>query len=173
MGLISDGGVHSHIDHIITLAKYLVKQNIPVFIHITTDGRDTAPNSSAHYFSILKKACPHEVVFATVIGRYFSMDRDFRWERIQIAYDLVKYGKAKYHSETPEEAIENAYNRGETDEFIESTLISDYSGLNNSDGILMANFRIDRVRQIMSAFFQPANTSIQTKSCENIFQVRS
>ena len=162
LGLISDGGVHSHIDHIIALAKYLVERKIPIFIHITTDGRDTAPNSSAHYFSILKKACPNEVVFATVIGRYFSMDRDFRWERIQIAYDLVKYGKAKYHSETPEEAIESAYNRGETDEFIESTLISDYSGLTNSDGILMANFRIDRVRQIMSAFFQPANTSIQT-----------
>ena len=162
LGLMSDGGVHSHINHIAVLARYLVKQHIPVLIHITTDGRDTAPNSSADYLSFLRKACPDEVVFATVIGRYFSMDRDLRWERVQIAYELIKFGKAKYQFNSPEEAIKKAYERGETDEFIGSTSISNYSGLTKSDGILMTNFRVDRARQIMSAFFLPADTNIQT-----------
>ena len=162
LGLISDGGVHSHMDHIAILTRYLVNQNVPVYIHLTTDGRDTAPNSSANYLSILKGNCPDNVIFATIIGRYFSMDRDLRWERIQIAYELIKYGKAEHYCNTPEEGIKNAYDRGETDEFITSTSISNYSGLTKSDGILMTNFRVDRARQIMSAFFLPADTNIQT-----------
>ena len=162
LGLVSDGGVHSHLNHIASLTNYLVKKKIPVYIHITTDGRDTAPNSGADYISILKKKCPNNAVFATVIGRYFSMDRDLRWERIQIAYELIKYGKANHYTNTPEEAIKDAYARGETDEFITSTSISNYSGFNDCDGILMTNFRVDRARQIMSAFFLPADTSIQT-----------
>ena len=160
LGLISDGGVHSHVDHIASLARYLRKQNISVYIHATTDGRDTAPNASSEYISLLKKACPEDVIFASVIGRYFSMDRDKRWERTQIAYDLIKYGRAPYRTKTTEEAIRNAYKRGETDEFITSTTIGDYQGLNDPDGVIMTNFRVDRVRQIMSALFFPEDTKI-------------
>ena len=164
LGLISDGGVHSHINHIASVTRYLRKQNIPVFIHITTDGRDTAPNASAGYISLLKKTCPEDVIFATIIGRYFSMDRDKRWERTQIAYDLIKDGNASHHADTAEQAINNAYDRAETDEFITSTVIADYKGMRSKDGILMTNFRVDRARQIMSAFFIPNDTEIISKS---------
>ncbi len=163
LGLLSDGGVHSHIDHIASLARYLRHQNIPVFIHITTDGRDTAPNTSAGYVSLLKETCPKDIVFATIIGRYFSMDRDKRWERTQIAYNLVKDGDASFHADTAEQAINHAYDRGETDEFITSTVIADYKGINAQDGILMTNFRVDRARQIMSAFFIPDDKVIISK----------
>ena len=162
LGLLSDGGVHSHIDHICIFTKHLIQHDIPVYIHITTDGRDTAQNSGASYLSILKKNCPIKATIATVIGRYFSMDRDHRWERTQIAYDLIKYGKAKHYCSTPEQAIRDAYKRGETDEFIKSTSIANYRGLAPCDGIFMANFRVDRVRQIMSSFYTPEETDIQT-----------
>ena len=164
LGLLSDGGVHSHIDHIISLARYLRQQNIPVFIHVTTDGRDTAPNASASYISLLKDKCPKDVVFASIIGRYFSMDRDKRWERTQAAYDLIKDGNASHHADTVEQAINNAYVRGETDEFITSTVIADYKGISAKDGVLMTNFRVDRARQIMSAFFMQDDTEIISKA---------
>ena len=164
LGLISDGGVHSHVDHIASLARYLRQQNIPVFIHVTTDGRDTAPNASTAYISLLKKACPEDVVFATIIGRYFSMDRDKRWERTQIAYDLIKEGTASHHADTAEQAIRDAYDRKETDEFITSTVLADYKGMSSRDGILMTNFRVDRARQIMSAFFIPDETELISKA---------
>lgn len=161
LGLTSDGGVHSHINHIASLATYLREAEIPVYLHITTDGRDTAPNASINYLSTLRKLCPDDVRFATVIGRYFSMDRDKRWERTQIAYDLIRAAHAPFHSDSAEQAIQDAYKRGETDEFITSTVIEDYPGMQSSDGILMTNFRVDRARQIMSAFFLPEDTEIQ------------
>ncbi len=164
LGLVSDGGVHSHIDHIASVAHHLTEQNISVYIHATTDGRDTAPNASANYISALKRACPEDIIFASVIGRYFSMDRDNRWERTQIAYDLIKYGVAPYHTKTAEDAIKNAYERGETDEFITSTSIGGYKGFSASDGVIMTNFRVDRVRQIMSALFLQEDTGVTTNT---------
>jgi len=154
LGLISDGGVHGHITHVIAAAKALRDAGIPVVLHAMTDGRDVAPKSALTYLNDLQDGLPEGVQIATLSGRYFAMDRDNRWGRVREAYDAMILGKGP-HSDTPEIAIRNGYARSETDEFISATVIGDYSGAKDGDGVFCLNFRADRAREIMRAIAEP------------------
>lgn len=154
MGLVSDGGVHSHQDHAIALARIVTAQGIPVVIHALTDGRDTAPQSGAVFVSKLEAALPDGARIGTVIGRYYAMDRDNRWERVSRAYDaMVSAAGDRFAS--ADAAIAAAYAARVTDEFILPSIIGDYAGMKDGDGILSFNFRADRVREILSAMLDP------------------
>ncbi|MDO6590985.1 2,3-bisphosphoglycerate-independent phosphoglycerate mutase [Loktanella sp. D2R18] len=155
MGVVSDGGVHGHVDHIIAAAKALDDAGVPTVIHAITDGRDVAPSSATEFMQVLQAALPKAVQIATVIGRYFAMDRDNRWDRVQTAYDAMVNGQGA-QAETPQAAIDAAYANGKTDEFIPATVISDYAGFAAGDGLFCLNFRSDRAREILAAIADPA-----------------
>ena len=162
MGLISPGGVHAHQDHAAALARILSDAGIPAVMHVLTDGRDTPPRSAAEYVARLTAALPKSVPIATVIGRYFAMDRDNRWERVAKAYGaLVDADGAAFP--TADAAIADAYARDVTDEFILPTVIGGYQGMRDGDGILSFNFRADRMREILAALLDPAFNGFQRK----------
>lgn len=162
LGLLSPSGVHSHEKHIHTMAELAVRRHCNrVYLHAFLDGRDTAPKSAHRSiqamqakFSELGKGC-----FASLIGRYYAMDRDHRWPRIQAAYDLIATGQANYEAEGPQQALAMAYDRGETDEFVQATRIVPAGGapirIEDGDVIVFMNFRSDRARQITRAFIEP------------------
>lgn len=156
MGLLSDGGVHSHQWHIRTLAAIVCAAGVPVKVHAFVDGRDTPPKSAltlVQRFETETRYMPC-IKMATVIGRYWAMDRDQRWDRVQKAYDCMVSGTGQ-RFDTAAEAIKAAYEDGVTDEFIEPIVLGDFDGMKDGDGILMANFRTDRAREILSAFVVP------------------
>ncbi len=154
LGVVSDGGVHGHIDHVIAAAKALHDAGVPVALHAMTDGRDVAPKSALGYLQQLDEGLPDGVQIATVSGRYFAMDRDNRWSRVREAYDAMILGQG-LQSDTPEIAVRNGYARSETDEFITATVIGDYAGARDGDGVFCLNFRADRAREIMRAIAEP------------------
>ena len=162
MGLASPGGVHAHQDHMLALAEKLAASGIPVRIHAFTDGRDVPPKSGRASLAALEKAIePLEgVAIATVTGRYFAMDRDKRWERVEKAYKAVARGQGEPFG-SADEAIAAAYGAGVTDEFVEPAVIGGYGGMEDGDGILFANFRSDRARQILTAFLDPGFDGFQ------------
>jgi len=153
LGLLSPGGVHSHQDHMAALANALRDAGIPVAVHGFLDGRDTPPKSALDYLERFEQAAP-AAGFATLSGRYFAMDRDQRWERTAKAYDAL-VAAARPRAATAEAAVRRAYDNGESDEFVVPTAIGDYAGMSDGDGLLMANFRADRTRQILSALLDP------------------
>jgi 2,3-bisphosphoglycerate-independent phosphoglycerate mutase len=154
MGLMSPGGVHSHQDHAAAVARAFVARGVPAVVHAFTDGRDTPPQSAGEDMRRLAAALPPEVPIATVIGRYFAMDRDNRWERVEQAYDLVVSGEgAPCNSAT--EAVEAAYALGKFDEFVPPAVIGGYRGMKDGDAILSINFRSDRMREILAAMLVP------------------
>jgi 2,3-bisphosphoglycerate-independent phosphoglycerate mutase len=155
IGLVSPGGVHSHQDHGAALAGYLDKAGIPVVVHAITDGRDTPPQSAGEDLKRLRAALPDAVKIGTVIGRYFAMDRDKRWERVSTAYNAMMDAEGA-HAATPGDAIQAAYAAGKFDEFVPATAIGDYAGMKDGDGILCFNFRADRVREILAPLLDPA-----------------
>ncbi|MBO6036673.1 MAG: 2,3-bisphosphoglycerate-independent phosphoglycerate mutase [Acetobacter sp.] len=155
MGLISPGGVHSHQDHAIALAKILHSADIPVALHMFTDGRDTAPTSARAYIHQLQNALPKTAFLATITGRYYAMDRDKRWDRIERAYNAIVDAKGPVAS-TVDEVIAHSYQENISDEFIPPTILNDYTGIKDGDGLLSFNFRSDRIRQIMEALLQPS-----------------
>ncbi len=157
MGLVSPGGVHSHQDHIVGLAKILHAAGIPVTVHIWTDGRDTPPESALEYVTAFRAALGNTAKIGTLVGRYYAMDRDKRWERVQLGYDLLTQAKGE-HFPTPEAAIEASYKAGVSDEFIKPAVIGDYAGVRDGDAVLCANFRADRVREILTALLDPSFT---------------
>ena len=156
-GLLSDGGVHSHIDHFDAILMLAKKNNLEkVFIHAFLDGRDTPPKSAKKYTTSIENSCIKYKTgeLATLCGRFFAMDRDNRWERTKDAFNLLVHAESKYKAKTSLDAINQAYDRNETDEFISSTLISTndkFEGIKNSDTIVFMNFRSDRARQITDA----------------------
>ena len=154
MGLISDGGVHGHLDHMIATADLLHGAGIPVILHALTDGRDVAPSSALTYLERLHAALPAGVRIATLTGRYFALDRDNRWGRVREAYDAIILAESP-RTDTAQMAVSNAYARSETDEFISATVIGDYQGARDGDGFFCLNFRADRAREIMAAIAQP------------------
>jgi 2,3-bisphosphoglycerate-independent phosphoglycerate mutase len=156
VGLLSPGGVHSHQDHAVALARILAAAGVKVAIHALTDGRDTAPNAAPDFLAKFQSdiAGLPGVSVATVIGRYFAMDRDNRWERVSQAYDAMALAEGA-HAATAQAAIAAAHAAGKTDEFIPATVIGDYAGMKDGDGLLCFNFRADRVRQILAAFLDP------------------
>jgi 2,3-bisphosphoglycerate-independent phosphoglycerate mutase len=154
IGLVSPGGVHSHQDHGAAIAGYLHQAGIRTVVHAITDGRDTPPQSAAEYLATLQSALPDGVAVATVIGRYFAMDRDKRWDRVSQAYAALADAEGARFA-TPQEAVEAAYATGKFDEFIPASVIGDYAGMKDGDAILCFNFRADRVREILAALMDP------------------
>ncbi len=159
-GLLSDGGVHSHINHLKALLQMAKQHGLSkVYVHAFMDGRDTPPKSGGGYMEELVAAIAEIGVgqVATVCGRYYAMDRDNRWERVHLAWQALVDGKGQFTAEDPVAAVNNAYGRDETDEFIKPTVIVDGAGkpvaaLEDGDGIIFFNFRADRVRQLTHAF---------------------
>jgi 2,3-bisphosphoglycerate-independent phosphoglycerate mutase len=154
IGLVSPGGVHSHQDHGAAIAGYLHKAGCKTVVHAITDGRDTPPQSAVHDLNRLQAALPPDVPVATVVGRYFAMDRDKRWDRVSQAYAAIADAQGA-HAGTPQAAIEAAYAANKFDEFIPATVIGDYAGMKDGDAILCFNFRADRVREILAALLDP------------------
>lgn len=155
IGLVSPGGVHSHQDHGAAIAGYLHNAGIETVVHAITDGRDTPPQSAGEDLKRLQAALPDGVPVATVIGRYFAMDRDKRWERVTQAYNAIAEAEGA-RAATPDDAIQAAYAAGKFDEFVPATVIGDYAGIKDGDGILCFNFRADRVREILAPLLDPA-----------------
>jgi 2,3-bisphosphoglycerate-independent phosphoglycerate mutase len=156
LGLLSPGGVHSHEDHILALCEILNQHNISVKLHLFLDGRDTPPQSAKEFVgAFLEKIQPlTHVSIATIGGRFYGMDRDNRWDRTQQAYDAITIGKgAKFAS--PLEYIQSSYHQQIFDEFITPGVQENYTGMADGDVLLMANFRADRVRQILNALLVP------------------
>ncbi|WP_417269081.1 2,3-bisphosphoglycerate-independent phosphoglycerate mutase [Celeribacter sp.] len=154
-GVISDGGVHGHIDHTLAAAKAVTDRGIPVVIHAITDGRDVAPTSADAFMADFMARLPQGATIGTVIGRYFALDRDNRWDRVSQAYFAMIDAKGIEAAATPQEAIAAAYARGENDEFIKATVIGDYAGAKDGDGVFCLNFRADRAREILRAIGEP------------------
>ena len=153
-GLVSNGGVHSHQDHALALARIVTEAHVPVAVHIFTDGRDTPPRSGAGFVAEFAAGLPEGARAATVSGRYYAMDRDKRWERVEKAYEVIAEAKGP-HAETAVAAIESAYAAGTTDEFILPTVLGDYAGMQDGDVLLCFNFRADRVRELLAALIGP------------------
>jgi 2,3-bisphosphoglycerate-independent phosphoglycerate mutase len=156
MGLLSPGGVHSHQKHAAALAKAVAAQGVPVALHLFTDGRDTPPRAAPGYLRTLLADLGDApgIRFATVTGRYYAMDRDNRWERVSQAYDVMVSAKGAAAAD-PVAAVEAAHAKDVTDEFVPATVIGDYAGMRDGDGILCFNFRADRVREILGALLDP------------------
>jgi 2,3-bisphosphoglycerate-independent phosphoglycerate mutase len=156
MGLMSPGGVHSHQRQIAALARILADAGVPVAAHAFLDGRDTPPKAAASYLKQFQEdvAGLNDLRIVTLCGRYYAMDRDKRWDRVERAYRAVANGVGE-HADDPLQAIEAAYARDETDEFVTPTAIAGYRGMRDGDGLLIANFRADRVREIAAALLDP------------------
>src|SRR3984885_4112920 len=154
LGLVSPGGVPSHQDHAAALAKILTDAGVPVLVHALTDGRDTPPQSSAEDIKRLIAVLPKSVAIATVCGRYFAMDRDKRWDRVEKAYNAIVAADAPRFPDAPA-VVADAYANKKFDEFIVPAAVGDYAGIKDGDGLLCFNFRADRVREILSAMLDP------------------
>lgn len=161
MALVSDGGVHGHIEHLIAAAKIICDAGLKVLIHAITDGRDVAPQSAADFIVDLVERLPQGAKVATVIGRYYALDRDNRWERVGLAYGAMINAKG-LETATAADAVSQSYARDETDEFIKPTVISSYSGVQDGDGVFCLNFRADRAREILAAIGQPDFDGFET-----------
>src|SRR5437763_4617192 len=156
LGLMSPGGVHSHQHQIAALAGLLAEAGLAVAVHALLDGRDTPPKSALGYLKKFQAdtASHGKVRIATVAGRYYARDRDKRWDRVEKGYRALTAGDGE-HADDAVKAVEAAYARGETDEFVLPTAIGDYRGMKNGDGVLFANFRADRIREIAGALLDP------------------
>jgi len=154
LGLLSPGGVHSQEDHIYAMLELAARNGLDkVYIHAFLDGRDTPPRSAAQSLQHMNAKCAELGVgrIASIVGRYYAMDRDNRWERVQTAYDLITQGKAEFSAATAEEGLELAYARGENDEFVKATVIGEPVGMQDNDSAVFMNFRADRARQLTRA----------------------
>ena len=156
MGLMSPGGVHSHQRQIAALARILADAGVPLAVHAFLDGRDTPPKAAASYLKQFQEeiAGLQDLRIATLCGRYYAMDRDKRWDRVENAYRAIVSGAGE-RADDPLQAVEAAYARAETDEFVAPTVIASYVGMRDGDGLLIANFRADRVREIAAALLDP------------------
>lgn len=159
MGLLSDGGVHSHQEHLIALVKAAHEAGVKdIMIHALTDGRDTSPTAGSSYLEYVEQQiAPYNANIATVIGRYYGMDRDKRWERNKLAWDAFALGKGEETALTPSQAVAERYNAGETDEFMKPLIFNhaNQPRLRDGDVFLFFNFRADRARQISEALIYP------------------
>ena len=155
LGLCSDGGVHSHSSHMIEMSKLLEKNKCKTCIHIFSDGRDCSPNQLGQQIKKFEMSLPKNTKVVSLVGRYYSMDRDNRWERVKKAFDLIVYGKYERKFSNLSRGVEEAYKNNETDEFILPTLIGNYNGFEDGDSLIMTNFRADRVRELLTALLNP------------------
>ncbi len=160
-GLLSDGGVHSHIDHIIALAKIGAKKAKKVFLHLITDGRDVAPDSAKNYTKMIKEICNDSIQIATIGGRYYAMDRDNNWDRIKKAYDAIVNGNNGCELDI-DTYIDTQYEKKIFDEFLEPVSFQ-YNGMENNDAIIFANFRSDRARELSASIAKEDFNEFATK----------
>ncbi|MDX6671941.1 MAG: 2,3-bisphosphoglycerate-independent phosphoglycerate mutase [Solirubrobacteraceae bacterium] len=172
IGLVSDGGVHSgwkHVEALIGLGAKLGVRDLVV--HAFTDGRDTLPHSGAGYLEAVEGWCAQagNARVGSVVGRYWAMDRDSRWERTQRAYDLLVHADAPHHAASGVEAVRAAYERDETDEFVEPTVVGEDSAIRpDRDAVFAFNFRPDRMRQITRALAEPGCAEIDRRGAEPV-----
>jgi 2,3-bisphosphoglycerate-independent phosphoglycerate mutase len=158
VGLISDGGVHSGWEHIEAVIELAANEGVPdLVLHAFTDGRDTAPTAGAGYLEEVRRWLKHSGRFGTVGGRYWGMDRDRRWDRTKRAYDSIALARGR-RADDPVALLRECYERDETDEFIEPTVIGDYDGVAADEPVIFINFRPDRARQLTMALGDPAFT---------------
>ncbi|MDH4284788.1 MAG: 2,3-bisphosphoglycerate-independent phosphoglycerate mutase, partial [Gallionellaceae bacterium] len=149
MGLLSSGGVHSHENHIHAMLELAARSGLKqVFLHAFLDGRDTPPRSAAQFLQRAQDKCAELGAgrIASIVGRYYAMDRDNRWERVQAAYDLLTQGKASFKAATAQEGLQQAYARDESDEFVKATIIGEPVAMQDGDAVVFMNFRADRAR---------------------------
>ncbi|OIO82145.1 MAG: phosphoglycerate mutase (2,3-diphosphoglycerate-independent), partial [Gallionellaceae bacterium CG1_02_60_948] len=154
MGLLSPGGVHSHEAHIHAMLELAARAGLKkIFLHAFLDGRDTPPRSAAQSLQALQDKCTQLGAgrIASLVGRYFVMDRDNRWERVQVAYDMLTQGVAPFTAADAAAGLEAAYARGENDEFVQATVIGEPALMQDGDAVVFMNFRADRAREITRA----------------------
>lgn len=171
IGLVSDGGVHSSLEHLKALIRLGADASErEVIVHAFTDGRDTLPKNGAGYLAQVEEASERSgnARIATVVGRYYGMDRDKRWDRVQKATDLLLHGKGEFAAATAAEAAEAAYSREETDEFILPTVVGDYDGFEPGDSVICFNFRPDRMREIVQALADPDFADVDRGGAEHV-----
>lgn len=158
-GLMSDGRVHSDIEEILVIAKKILNDGLKLCIHFIADGRDTLPQSAPEYIKLIKKDLREfldsgQAFFGTLSGRYYAMDRNKNLDRTNLAFNAIAMAKSEYSARNIDDALQDAYNRGETDEFIKPVVINGDMPLTKNDGFLFANYRSDRARQIVRAILE-------------------
>ena len=171
IGMVSPGGVHSHQYHIEVLAKIIGKYDVKTNLHAILDGRDTPPLSALKYLDELKGRLSKNVTIATISGRYYAMDRDKRWDRTSLYYKALCHAEGPVFA-TDYEIVNSSYEGGISDEFVIPSIVGKYQGINDGDSLIMANFRADRVRQILSALVDPEFDSFHRKRPPN-FSVKN
>ena len=158
MGLLSDGGVHSHLEHLFALLKMARDKGLEkVYIHAFLDGRDVSPSSGVDFVARTVEACQEIGVgeIATVMGRYYAMDRDKRWDRVEQAYDAMVYGESAHSNPSPVAAVKESYAQGITDEFVEPVVCDPDGTISDNDSVIFFNFRPDRAREITRTLVDP------------------
>ena len=158
MGLLSDGGVHSHLNHLFALLKMAKERGLErVYIHAFLDGRDVSPTSGADYVAQTVEYCRELGVgkIATLMGRYYAMDRDKRWERVEQAYDAIVYGEGAHSNPVPAAAVKDSYAAGITDEFVEPVVCDAEGTISDNDSVIFFNFRPDRARELTRTLVDP------------------
>lgn len=160
MGLLSDGGVHSHVDHIVFLAEFLQKNGVKTLVHAFLDGRDVAQKSAISYLEKCKN-----IEIATLSGRYYAMDRDKNWDRVKLATDSIIFAQGEKFSDAIL-AVENSYKNNVTDEFLKPCVIRNFSGIAEGDALIFANFRADRAREISEKLFENCQFSLALSATE-------
>jgi len=183
LGLLSDGGVHSHILHLFALLEMAKQQKVEkVFVHCFMDGRDTPPNSGRDYVRQLRQKMRELGVgeIATLVGRYYAMDRDNRWERVEMAYRALTHGEAETKTSDPVAALQKSYEQGVTDEFVKPIVVTKGDGaaaepdglIRGEDAVIFYNFRADRARQMTKALAEPGfDKFVDEKRPQNLFYV--
>lgn len=158
LGLLSDGGVHSHQDHLVAMAELAARRGADkIYLHAFLDGRDTPPKSAQASIELMQATFTRlgKGRIASLIGRYFAMDRDNRWDRVQQAYELIVDGQAQYRSDYAVDGLIAAYERGESDEFVKATTIGEPVRVEDGDAVVFMNFRADRARELTRCFVEP------------------
>ena len=171
IGLVSDGGVHSSDAHLRALIGLAARRGVPdLVVHAFTDGRDTSPHGGADYLAAVERWCAEagRGRVGSVVGRYFAMDRDGRWDRVQRAYDLLVHGRGDHHAGTAPDAARAAYAREETDEFIAPTTVGAEARIRAGDAVVAFNFRPDRMREITRALAEPGFSEIERGGAEPV-----
>ncbi len=164
LGLLSDGGVHSHQDHLVAMAELAAKRGAErIYLHAFLDGRDTPPKSAQHSIELMQATFTRlgKGRVASLIGRYFAMDRDNRWDRVEQAYSLIVDGKAEHHADYAVDGLIAAYERGESDEFVKATTIGEPVRVEDGDAVVFMNFRADRARELTRCFVEPGFSEFQ------------
>lgn len=171
LGLLSDGGVHSHQDHIVAMAELAAKRGAEkIYLHAFLDGRDTPPKSAQPSIGLLDAAFARlgKGRIASLTGRYFAMDRDNRWDRVEQAYHLIVDGAGQFNAASAVEGLQAAYERGESDEFVKATTIGTPVQVEDGDAVVFMNFRADRARELTRAFVEPGFKEFERKRAPQV-----